>query len=318
MRECWNGGWSAVLLLLMLAGCSVPAWTQTDADAAGERALLEGRADEAVRILRTAIAANEQDARAHLLLCRVFLSEDLAEEAVPECDAAATLAPKSSDAQLWLGRALGAKASAANVLSAFQLARRVRTAFERAVELDPLNGPATSDLGQFYVEAPGVVGGGLEKARTLAERMRSMPTRMHRLQAQAAEKAGDLATAEAEYRRAGSSPEALVDLGQFFANHARADEAVTTVRAAVAADRSHGPATVDAALILKERKRSPELAVTWLRQYLESPARTDAAPAFRVHVAIGDLLMAAGNSRAAGAEYAAARALASGYGPARK
>lgn len=305
-------------MLLVLAGCGVRGWAEADADGAGERALLEGRADEAVRLLRTAVAANGQDARAHLLLCRVYLSEELTEQAVPECETAAALAAKSSDAQLWLGRALGAKASAANPLFAFQLARRVRAAFERAVELDAANGPAMSDLGQFYVEAPGVVGGGLDKARALAGRMRAMPARMHRLQAEAAEKAGDHATAEAEYRSAGSSSEALVDLAQFFANHGRVDEAVTTVRAAVAADRSHGPATVDAALILKQEKRSPELAVSWLRHYLESPARTDAAPAFRVHVAIGDLLLLAGDARGASAEYAAARALASGYGSARK
>lgn len=302
----------------MLAAFGVSGRAQADADAAGERALLEGRADEAVRMLRTAMSANGNDARAHLLLCRVYLSEESTDQAVAECEAAATLAPRSSDAELWLGRAIGAKASAVNALYAFQLARRVRAAFERAVELDPSNGPAMSDLGQFYVEAPSVVGGGLDKARALAARMRTMPARMHRLLAQVSEKASDLASAEAEYRSAGASPEALVDLAQFFANHGRTDEAVATVRAAVAADQSHGPATVDAAMLLKQVKRSPDVAIAWLRQYLESPARTDAAPAFQVHVALGDLLTAIGDIRGARAEYAAARSLASGYGPARK
>lgn len=286
---------------------------------AAEAAVLEGRADDAIRMLRARLALNGGDARAHLLLCRVLLAEEMAEEAVAECDRAAAGAPGDSETQLWLGRAYGAKASAANPLVAFPLARRVRLAFERSVQLGPNNGPALSDLGQYYVQAPAIVGGGADKARALAARMMpGQPARAHRLLAQLAEKTGDGRTAEAEFRAAGISPGSMVDLAQFFANHGRPDDALAAVRAAVAADRTHGPELVDAAQILIAANRARDLAVNLMRQYLQSPARTDAAPAFRVHVLLGDALARAGDGRGAAAEYAAARGLASGYKPAQR
>ena len=280
----------------------------------GEAALLAGRADDATRLLRSQLAEHPEVARTHLLLCRVLLSEGLRDPAATECEAAATRDSSSSETQMWLGRAYGAKAAAANPLLAFPLARKVRTSFERAVALDPSSGPAISDLGEFYVQAPGVVGGGIDKARSLAARaMTSQPVRAHRLLAEIAERAGDLKTAEAEYRKAGASPPALLDLAQFFQTHHQPDQALTAVRSALAEDRLHGPELVDAAHILTKASRAPELAQTCLELYLASPARSDAAPAFRVHIQLGDLLAAKGDSDGAQAEYAAARALASAY-----
>ena len=61
---------------------------------------------------------------------------------------------------LWLGRTLGEVADRANFLSAYSLAKRARSEFEQAVQLDPRNAEALADLGEFYSSAPGVVGGG--------------------------------------------------------------------------------------------------------------------------------------------------------------
>ena len=47
--------------------------------------------------------------------------------------------------------------------------KKVRTEFERAVELDPKNSEARADLAEFYIEAPSIVGGGKDKARAQAE-----------------------------------------------------------------------------------------------------------------------------------------------------
>ena len=55
-----------------------------------------------------------------------------------------------------------------------------------------------------------------------------------------------------------------------------------------------------------------------LRDYLASPAKTDDAPAFKVHLQLGDLLKRRGDTDGAQREYAAALALASNYAPARK
>ena len=58
-----------------------------------------------------------------------------------------------------------------------------------AVQLDPENIHAMSDLGEYYVAAPSLIGGGLDKAQALAARMQpQFPAQSHRLLALIAEK----------------------------------------------------------------------------------------------------------------------------------
>ena len=151
--------------------------------------LQQGRVDEAAASLREMLAAHPGDAQAHQLLCRIYYAQDMADNAIHECQLAASSDPASSDNQMWLGRAYGFKASHANPLSALNLAIKVRIAFERAVQLDPENIHALSDLGEFYVDAPALIGGGLDKAQALAARMQPhFPSQAHRLLALIAEK----------------------------------------------------------------------------------------------------------------------------------
>ncbi|MCU1223603.1 MAG: hypothetical protein JWQ42_1696 [Edaphobacter sp.] len=283
--------------------------------------LQQGRVDDAANLLHQALSAQPGDAMAHQLLCRVYYAQDMADPAIHECELAASNAPAESDHQMWLGRAYGLKASQANPLVAYGLAKKVRSSFERAVELNPSNVHAMSDLGQYYVAAPGFVGGGLGKAEALAERMQPrFPSQAHRLRGFMANKRKDTGTAEAEFKAAtaGKAPEAFIDLGQFYEEHGQPDKAVAALQAGIAADAMKDGALVDAASILTTAQRAPGLAEQLLRDYLASTAKSDSAPAFKVHLQLGDLLLHRGDSAGARREYAAALALASNYAPARK
>src|SRR5215468_693695 len=153
------------LLLMLSAGRLL-------ADNAQAEALLkQGRVDEAAAMLNQVLATQAHDAKAHQLLCRVYYAQDLSDPAVRECEQATQDDPSNSDYQMWLGRAYGLKASQANMLSAFSVAKKVHVAFERAVQLNPANVAAMSALGEFYVSAPSIVGGGLDKAQALAAQM---------------------------------------------------------------------------------------------------------------------------------------------------
>ena len=88
---------------------------------------------------------------------------------IAACEKARSLDPQNSVYHLWLGRIYGEKADRAGFLSAAGLAKKVRTSFERAVELDPKNWEARTDLAEFYLEAPAIVGGGKDKARAQAD-----------------------------------------------------------------------------------------------------------------------------------------------------
>ncbi len=282
------------------------------------QALQEGRVNDAAMLLHSSLADNPADGVAHQLLCRVFYAQNAADEAIHECELAVSSAAASkeqaSDNQLWLGRAYGMKARHAGAIGGFGLARKVQSCFARAVELNPDNVPALNDLGEYDVMAPFLVGGGTDKAQALAARMMPRyPGAAHLLLARIADANNDPKTAEAEFKQEVAvqrSAEAWVDLAQFYKAHSRPGDAVAAIKAGLTADRTHGPALVDAASILTATHREPELAERCLNNYLSSRAKSDAAPAFKVHLQLSRLLAARGDARDANREVAAAAALA--------
>jgi len=309
---------SALLVIVLSAGTSEALADYTPA----ETLLKQGRVDEAGTVLNKTLATQASDARTHFLLCRVYYSQDMADAAVRECEMATAMDPSNSDYQMWLGRAYGLKASQANMFSAFSIAKKVRTAFEQAVQLDPSNAAAMSALGEFYVQAPAIVGGGLDKAQALAPKLLAVsPSKGHRLLGLIADKKNDAATAETEFKAAaaaGRSPDAYVDLAAFYQRRGQADKAYAALLASIEANHAKDASLVDVASLLTTLNRSPDLAERALRDYLTSGAKSDDAPAFKVYVQLGDLLQKRGDTAGAHKEYVAAVALASKYVPARK
>ena len=136
---------TGVYALAAPAHAGGPAPTDLDPS---HHALLDGRADLAAAGLEAVLAEDPGSGAAHLLLCRVWLSEGLAQQAATECQAAlAHGLANSSEAQDWTGRALGAVAQHAGMLTALKLALQVKSAFETAVDRDPSSEAATVDLG---------------------------------------------------------------------------------------------------------------------------------------------------------------------------
>jgi tetratricopeptide (TPR) repeat protein len=287
-------------------------------DAPAYHALQEGRVGDGANLLHASLAANSSDALAHQLLCRVFYAQDAADEAIHECELAVSNTPpnsgQASDHQLWLGRAYGMKARHAGLVAGFTLARKVQASFARAVELNPENVAALNDLGEYYVSAPFIVGGGTDKAQALAARMMPrFPEAAHHLLARIAVANNNPATAESEFKQeiaVQRSAEAWIDLAHFYRIQNRPDDALATIKSAIAADRTHGPVLVDAASILTAAHRDPDLAERCLREYLASGAKSDAAPAFKVHLQLSRLLTARGDTNDANREVEAAAALA--------
>jgi len=148
----------------------------------------------------TAMAAgDESDFERHISSGRQFFEAGRFDEAIKEFRSAVRREPNDSMAHLWLGRATGRKAERSNFALAVFLARRVRSEFERAVALDPENLEARSDLLEFYVEAPRILGGGIDKARREAEAIARLdPEEGRRAWARIADKEGRYATSGAE------------------------------------------------------------------------------------------------------------------------
>jgi tetratricopeptide (TPR) repeat protein len=307
-----------IFALPSFAYSSTPAATRE----AAQRALMQGRADEAIATLHMLTAQNPADAPSHLLLCRAFYSEELADPAVTECEAALQGLASSSDAQDWMGRAYGLKANTAGYIAGYKLARKVQAAFEAAVNLDSRNSAATDDLSEYYIAAPSLIGGGLDKAEALADRIQGQsPQSAHRIHGLVAEDRKDYGTAEREFRSAvgvAGRPDAWVDLGHYYARRKQLDRSLDALHHALAADRPIDASAVDAASILIEIHREPDTAALSLRNYLEYGVKSDAAPAFKALVDLGQLQASQGDKANAKIEFEKALQLAHDYAPAKK
>ncbi len=129
----------------------------------------------------------------------------------------------------WLGKAYGRRAEQSCFLTALAYAQKTREFFEKAAVLDEANQEALGDLFEYYLEAPGIVGGGIDKAEKVAERIRRLnQVEGHYVLARIAEKRRDAPTAEREYRTAMQLAPGdigrVIDLASFLSTQGRYQE----------------------------------------------------------------------------------------------
>lgn len=314
------------LVASMPAQAAVPPPARTalpskDPLAQVDLALQAGEADKALTLLQS--LPQPGSAQATNLECRVRYMLEQWDAAIAACEQAVRLEQQNSGYHLWLGRALGEKADRANFMTAYSLAKRVRVEFEESVKLNPRNPDALADLGDFYFEAPGVVGGGVDKAEAIASQLDKIDSaRAHELRGRIAEGRKDLETAEREYKQAiAAGPHPAIQwvaLAGFYRRHERFAEMESAVHsAAVNAERDNHAAVAfyDGAGVLSKANRDLELAAKMLEDYLASSGKTEEAPAFMAYSRLANLKDKLGDPAAAAQERTQALALAHEYKP---
>jgi len=318
---------AALLGLVMAAsalGETSKAAPPLDGLAAVNAALQAGQADRALTLLQSLPASAANTGEAHNLRCRVLFTLEQFEAAKNECEQAVALDAQNSNYHLWLGRTLGEMADRANFMSAYALAKRARSEFEQAAQLDPRNADALADLGEFYSSAPGVVGGGMDKAANVASQLdRVDPARAHELRAAIARENRDMNTAERELKAAvAASPHPAFQwmrLASFYRKvkrYAEMENAVQSGWTAAQHDSHAAVALFNGASVLIKANRNTPLAIKMLEAYLASPSATEEAPAFTARVWLARLRAQTGDAAGARRERAEALALAQGYKPA--
>jgi len=279
--------------------------------------LAAGRIDDLITTLSTR-ASLPTDAESANLLCRAYLAVDDLTRAEALCKKAISLQPDNSEYHRWLGHVYGEKADRANFFSAAGLAGKTRQEFERAVQLDPGSVEAHTDLAEFYYEAPGLVGGGQDKARAQAKILASLsPGYEHWIYGHLAEKNNDAAAAEREYRlmieKSNGDSEAWLNLALFYRHQKRYDEMEKTLIQASKAPMSKPDVLVDAAQNLYRTERNTPFAIELLKRYIAS-GPVEEAPAFKAHYLLGMLLERQGDKVGAAREYRASLSLARQFG----
>src|SRR3954467_14372450 len=155
-----------VLIVGLLLAAAV-AFAEADA----RQALAGGNIDEVIRQLSFKTAATPNDAEAYHLLNRAYFVIEKWDQAIKAGEKAVALSPNSSDYHMWLGRAYGSKAEHSGWIGGMSNAKKSRAEFEKSVELNSMNAEARTDLAEFYMEAPGMLGDGKDKALAQAEAM---------------------------------------------------------------------------------------------------------------------------------------------------
>ncbi len=280
--------------------------------------LAAGRADDAITSLRSKINTSPNDSEAYNLLCRAYFSMGDWDRGISACERAVSIAPNNSRYHMWLGRIYGEKADGVIFFRAASLAGKVRDEFEAAVRLDPNNLDARSDLGEFYLEAPGIVGGGHDKAEAQAQILARLdPAKAHYLKGRLAEKKKDLQSAEKEYRAAieATHGSALTwfNLALFYRHQQRWDDMEVAINHAVSAQMDRPEILMESGEILLRSGRNFPSAVQFLRRYLALNSKVEEAPAFKAHYLLGTALEKQGDKQAAAQEYRAALSLAKGF-----
>lgn len=283
--------------VLLLAGTSLAASTVRHDDSLDEarRSFEASDYTKAIQVLQAAAAKEPTNGDIQLLLAKSFLELQEHDAAIRSAEKAVALDPKSSTYHEWLGRAYGEKADRAGWFSAISLAKKTHREFETAVELDARNFSARQALIEFDCSAPGMVGGGEDKAQPhIKELMELDPAEGHYAAGNCRRQKKDFAVADAEFTKAlesrPKSPELIYDIGDYAARRGQPERLMVVVEAGERAAPRDPRAKFYRAAALVLQKERPEAAENLLREYAKTaPKRTGFPSSAAAHAWLGRL-----------------------------
>ena len=188
----------------------------------------------AIDIFLSVIDDDENNAEAHYHAAYTYYRLGELDEAIEYAERSVELEDDSAKYHFRLGELYGIDAMEASIFRAPGLAGDIKEQFERVVELDPSHVGGQMALAQFYFQAPGIVGGDIDKAIEHAKIAAALDEKQGRLllgQIYESEERVDEAENEFQYleQNFGNDPEFyyLYNIyGYFLMNQDRVDEAI--------------------------------------------------------------------------------------------
>jgi tetratricopeptide (TPR) repeat protein len=265
--------------------------------------------EKAVKVLQDAVAKNPRNGEMLFLLAKSHFELRQFDAAVANAERAVAVAPENSIYHEWLGRSFGEKASKSSWFSALSLARKTQQEFETAVRLNPRNYSAFQALIEFDCAAPGIAGGGEDKAQPKIEQLTAMDeAEGHYAAGNCRRQKKDYHAAEAEFDKAlvnAKSPDLIFDIGDYALKRNQPERLLAVVEAGQKASRSDPRTKFYRAAALILLKRKPDEAESLLREYLNTaPRRTGYPRPALAHDWLGRLFENQNNRDAAAREYA--------------
>ncbi len=152
----------AVLAAFLLAGCGVQQVFK------GQYYLRSGNFAQGAAVFADEVKAHPEEPAAHYYLGRLLLAQDRAEEALPELQTAARLAPGDADYRYWTGVAQGVLGQA----------DAERDSYLEALQRNPTHGDALTYLGHNLLER-GDMAGALARYQEALKIWAYNPAAMH-------------------------------------------------------------------------------------------------------------------------------------------
>jgi len=286
--------------------------SQSPVDAA--RSLFDaGRYADAQSLLSAEISKSANQAVLYYWLARSSFELKQNDQAVKNAERAVELEPKNSEFHHFLGTASGFKAETSGWFSGLALARKAQREFFEAVQLDPNNIPAQRDLINYYIAAPGIAGGGEDKAEDQIKRLDaidSVQAHLARIGLYHNQKKWSQAVEEANSVIAAKPMEAgpYLEIADYYAGReggAGMRNALTSIPSTAAHDRRQDYYRGVADVIAGDNPRDAE---SLLKTYIAGGPvhREDHAPLSAAHTWLGRLYEKTGRRSEAIAEYHAA------------
>lgn len=264
----------------------------------------------------------KSDATAAWYLGQIAMEQNDPGKAVDWFEKAVELNPRSSVYYDWLGRGYGEQAQHANKFKLPFLANKTKSAWDKSIELDPNNLDARSDMVLYYLQAPGFLGGGKDKAKAMAHEIKARnPYRGAASLVRVCSDAKDQPCIERELNFLISSfPDSSVGYAQFaifYTNNKQFDKAFAIIDKRLsmkpndpAGLYSYGRAASVSGMNLDRGEQS-------LKGYIAAPIPTG-PPVANAHYRLGLILDKKGDKAGARAEYQAALRIDPGQQDAKK
>ena len=299
-------------VVLLAALIVPPLYADETGLEAAKHSFAKGNYKEAISLLQRAAETDKKNGELYLWLTRSYLELDAYDDAVKSGEQAIAINPQNSEYHRWLGEALGAKADHASMFSAYSLAKRTQKEFEAASQLDEHNYDAIQDLIEYDCTAPGVAGGGEEKAQPWIQKLMAMDAAEgHYATGICRSQKKDYAASDAEFAKSlESKPKAanrIFDIADYFGQRkqpAKVLQALALGEQIAPRDPRNkfyrGTAYV-------EGNEKPAEAERLLKEYLqEAPMNSNFPRPWAAHLMLGRLKESQKNTSGAREEYEAA------------
>lgn len=272
----------------------------------------------------SALQQNPEDAQAAAGMATLSIAQGRNKAGVDWAQKAITLAPSDALYQMLLGVAYGEYVHDVSVFSQLGIAYKVRDAFQQAVQLDPDDARARAGLAKYYILAPGIAGGSMEKAKEQLTALDKLdPVQAAAVRATWAEHNKNASQAET-YLRAGAkldnSGEGEYWLGQFLIAQHRYADAYAAFESGIAKNPSNSVNYYGVGEAAAAGKMNVQAGTQALEKFLTMPHDwLPGTPTYKqAHYQLGQLYAIAGDKANEKAQYVAALNLDPNYKLARE